>query len=396
MIGSLAWKNLARRPTRAFLLVVAVALSSSALLAAAILLLGLDSSLERGLARLGADLCVASREALVNPTSSLLVGEAGQPPLASATVAAVGVLPGVSACAPQRVLRLTDPDFCGQSSSELVAFEPARDFTVLPWVEEGHLPRPFGDGDVIVGCRHPFEPGEAVSLGGVELTVWGRLAPSGVGPHERGLFVPLATVPRLEKALAVGQPSPSAPSVLLLRLADGFTPEAVRFSLAQLGTVRVVEGEFAMIDARRSVVALLSGILALGGLMLAVTALMIAVVFSAVVGERRSELGVLLAVGMSPGRVVRLLASEAGLATGLGGLLGLAGAAGLLRLAEHTLLASLTGLGVAFSWPSAGLCALLALAGFGLATLVGVLGAAYPAWRLARRDPYELLRQESA
>ncbi len=393
MILSLAWKNLTRRPTRALLLVVAVAVCCSALLAASILLAGLDRSLDRGLSRLGADLCVVAREALVNPTSSLLVGEPGQPPLEGARVAG---LPGVAVCAPQRVLRLSDPDFCGQSSSELVAFDPAHDFTVMPWVEPGHRVTPFGDKDVIVGCRHPYQVGETVVLGGRELRVWGRLAPSGVGPHEQGLFVTFGALPGLVSALAPGQTDLALPSALLLRLSPGFTPEAVRFSVSSLPDLRVVEGGLAMTGVRQSVTSLLAGILALCGLMLGVTGLMIAVVFSAVVGERRSELGVLLAVGMTPGRLVSLIALEAGLATGCGGLVGLGGAWLLLRLAEHTVLSQLAAMGVPFEWPAAGLLAGLGGGCLALALLVGVLGAFYPAWRLGLRDPYDLLRGESA
>lgn len=394
MLWRLAWTNLARRPTRALLLLVAVAVSSSALLATSVLLAGLDGSFERGLARLGADLGVLSREALVNPTASLLTGEAGQPPLSPELVERVVGLPGVALAAPQRVLSLSNPDFCGQSSSELVAFDPARDFTVLPWVEPGHLERPFAAGDLIAGCRHPYQPGEHVALGGVELTVWGRLSPSGVGPHERGLFVTFATATRLEGSLARGQSQPGQPSVLLLRLADGFSPESVRFSLAALSELRVLEGGAVMTGVRQSVLLLLQVLLVLAGLTLTVTALMIGVVFSAVLGERKAELGVLLAVGMSPARLVSLVSLEAALATGLGGLAGLGLGLFWLRLAAHTLLARLEALGVPFAWPGGPTLATLAVATLLISLLVGWLGALYPAWRLGRREPYELMRGE--
>lgn len=379
MIFGLASRNLARRPGRALLLVLAVAVSSSALLASLVLLLGLQRGLERGLSRLGADLCVVAPGALVNPTASLLVGEMGQPALSASQVTRVRALPGVAVCAPQRVLRLSDPDFCGESSSELVLFDPASDFTVLPWVEEGHMARPFSPGDVIVGCRHPFAVGESV-LG---LTVWGRLACSGVGPHERGLFVSFADASRV--SVAPGQDF--APSVLLLRLAPGFTPESIRFALSDL---RVVEAGPGMTGVRQSVVALLQGVLCLCLVMLVVICLMIAVVFSAVVGERRFELGVLMAVGLSSWRLVGLLAAEAGLATGLGGVLGLLGAWGWLRLAEHTFLASMD-----FVWPCWGWLVGVAVVSLGVSVLVGVLGALQPAMALGQRDPYELMRGEA-
>jgi putative ABC transport system permease protein len=293
------------------------------------------------------------------------------------------------------VLRLSDPDFCGQSSSLLVAFDPLHDFTVLPWVAEGHLARPFGAGDVIVGCRHPYEPGQDLVLGGVQLHVWGKLACSGVGPHEQGLFVAFASLPTMARALAPGQEPLDAPSILILRLSGGFTPESVRFSLGRLHSVRVVEGGAVMTGVRQSVVGLLAGIVALCLGMLAVICLMVGVVFSAVVGERRAELGVLLAVGLAPWRLATLLALEAGMATGLGGLLGCLGAWLLARLARHTLLAQLASAGVTVVWPAPAVLAGMSLGTLGLALLVGAAGAVWPAWRLGRRDPYELLRGEA-
>ena len=373
---------------RAALLVLAVAVTSGALLASAILLQGLQAGLERGLARLGADLMVVARGALANPQPSLLTGESGQPPLAADVPARLEALPGVARAAPQRVLRFRDPDVCGPAQAELIAFDPVRDFTVMSWIEPDHLERPFREGDVIVGSRLPQQPGESF----MNYTVWGRLSASGVGTHERGLYVSREAIP--EEALAPDQPDPERASAVLLRLSPGFSAESLRFAIGADPGLRVIEGSQTVSGVRQSLVALLRGMLALTALMLVLTALLIGVVFSAVVTERRRELGLLAAVGMSRAGVVALVALEAGMATFLGGLLGALTALGLLRLAQHTLLYTLSSMGVAYEWPPLPVLGLTIGAGVGFCLLIGLAGGALPAWGLARRETHELVRSE--
>lgn len=373
---------------RAFLLIVAVAVTSGALLASAILVQALQSGLQSGLARLGADLMVVSRAALVNPQSTLLTAESGQPPLGPEVLLRLEGLPGVARAAPQRVLRFRDPDLCGPAQAELITFDPARDFSVLSWVEANHLARPLGDKDVIVGARLPQQPGETL----LNYTVWGRLAPSGAGTHERGVYVAQGAIPR--DLLVSQQPQLERPSAVLLRLSPGFSLESVRFAISRDATLRVVEGNQAVSAVRQSLLALLRGMLVLTAVMMLLTALLIGVVFSAVVTERRRELGLLAALGLSRTRLVALISVEAALATGLGGALGMLAGLAWLRLAEHTLVFWLGSLGVSFEWPAPPVLLETVGAGLALSCLVGLSGGALPAWALTRGECYDLMRSE--
>jgi len=361
--------------------VAAVALVTGALLASGLLLLGLRAGLERGLARLGADLMVVSRGARANPVPALLTGEAGQPPLPAGAERRLEALPGVARAAPQRVLRFANPELCGPAQAELIAFDPARDFTVLSWAED-HLPRPFGPGDVLVGSRLPYQPGDSF----MQFTVWGRLQSSGVGTHERGLFVPWESIPR--ETLAAGQTELERPSAVLLRVSPGFSAEGLRFAIGADPQLRVLEGSHALTEVRQTLVFLLTGMVGLCTAMLGLTVVMIGMLFSAVVNERQRELGLLAALGLSRRRLVALVACETSLATAVGGLLGWGVALALVRLAEHALA------GAGFEWPSQGLVVLGGLAGLLASMLVGALGGAVPALALARREPQELIRRE--
>ena len=91
--------------------------------------------------------------------------------------------------APQRIV----PVLVDGQPSNVIAFDPAKDFTVLSWLEDHH-PGPIGTGDVIVGGRLPGQPGQMLSLCGKPLGIYGRLGKTGVGPFDESYFLTFAAL----------------------------------------------------------------------------------------------------------------------------------------------------------------------------------------------------------
>jgi predicted permease len=100
------------------------------------------------------------------------------------------------------------------------------------------------------------------------------------------------------------------------------------------------------------------------------------------VARRTAEIGVRMALGAQPSDVRRMVLREAGRMVGVGLAIGLAGALALGRLVESQLY------GVRPANPVV-LCGAV-----GLLALVGLAGAAVPAWRASRVDPLEAARYE--
>jgi putative ABC transport system permease protein len=376
----LAWQGLARRRLRALFLAATVALAVAAVFTTAVVRRAVHDSLTLGVGRLGADLLIVPRETLVNITAALLVGEPTSRTLDADLMDEVARLAGVDAVAPQRVWALAEAT--AAQVPDIVVFDPARDFTVLPWLH-GRLDRPLGPGDALVGGRRPERVGEAVQLGGRTVTVRGRLDLTGVGPFDRSVFVSFDT---LDAGRHV--------SALLVRLAPGATAEQVRFALASRTAVKVVAGASLATSVRHMLTALLGGAAPLMLLVLAATVLTVGVLYSAVLTERRRELGVLLTLGARRGQVVRLILAEASLVTGAGGVAGVVLGAGALLALQRSLGFHLARLDVPFVWPAAPMLLLHGLVGVGLASCVGLAGALVPAWRLSRQEPYDLVRGE--
>src|SRR5712672_734555 len=169
LLGSLALQNLGRRKARTLLLVAAVGICTGAVFTGAVLLRSIESSMDVGFTRLGADLLVVPDGTLTNITAALLTAEPTELTLDNEMLDRLAGLKGVRRIAPQLIFR-TDLSGYGarDESVDLIAFDPERDLTVRRWLER-RLDRPLRQGDVIVGGRREEPIGSELLLYGKPL-----------------------------------------------------------------------------------------------------------------------------------------------------------------------------------------------------------------------------------
>ncbi len=104
------------------------------------------------------------------------------------------------------------------------------------------------------------------------------------------------------------------------------------------------------------------------------------------VQDRQKEHAVLQAIGFSGPRVFRLVLTESVLLSAVGGLIGVAGAMLMLKLSHLSV--SAEAVAIAFT-PTVR----LAVAGFAVSLLAGILAGVFPAWHAARTEVAPALRQ---
>ncbi len=396
LLANLALQNLGRRKARSLLLIAAVAIGSGVVFTGATLMRSIDDSMTVGFTRLGADMMVVPEGALTNITAAFLTVEPTDLVL-EADVLAKARLASVARAAPQKIARVEHSGIGSHHELvDLIGIDPMHDFTIQPWLRE-KLGREFRPGDVILGAGRDAPLGSQLLIFGKPHVVYGKLGRTGVGTHERGIFMSFETLESLAGSM------PQRPAVLapgkvtgfLVELAPGATTLQARFAiLSAVKGVKVVTGESSLSGIRQGLAALLKGILALMVLMFASMAVMVSVLFSAIVTERRTELGMLKAIGARRLQIVGMMVVEAVIATGVGGLLGVTLGVLVMRLYERSLVYYLDNIGVPFVWLDLPRTVAFAAAAIGLAAAIGALGALYPACRASRRDAYDLVRGE--
>lgn len=396
----LAIQNLGRRQTRTWMLIAAIALASAVIFSGVVAMASVTKSMQVGLSRVGADLMVVDRDALTNLTDALLTVEPTESTVAADAVRTANIA-GIARISPQRILR-TDRSGFGNPGEQvdLIGFDPATDFTILPWLSE-RLASAMQPGDVIIGGARDLPLGSQMVLFGQPFRVYGKLARTGSGTQERGIF--LADERLLALAPAIRDRLGSLPQMMepghvtgfLIQLAPGTSELQARFSLlSKIADIKVIVGGALMTGIRQGLIALLGGLVLLVAVLSISTAIMVALLFSAIMAERRRELGLLKAIGARSRQIIGMVLAEATLATAGGAAIGVLAGLLLLRLFERVLVQHLVEMGIPFvrldgtyTWSVAVAC----IVG---AALVGMAGALLPAWRMSRRDIHDLLWKE--
>jgi len=412
-----AAQNVGRRRLRAILLALAVMVGVGVGFSSFVAGWALRAGTATAFSRMGADLAVVPRGTLVNVTASLLTVQPTDETLAVDLATSLRAIAGVARVAPQRIV----PVLVDGQPANVIAFDPAQDFTVLSWLSNCH-PAPISQTDVIVGDRLPGQLGQKISLCGKPLGIYGKLGKTGVGPFDESYFLtfggltdlvafcrgsgakagPPAGTARDDAELEHGGPNlcptdlqPNRASAFLLQLSPGARIEQVKFVLAQLPDAKVVEGNTVLTSSRQALSSLVIGIALFTALQITALLILVSLLFSAIVQERYREVGLLRAMGARPNHVMAIILGEAAIITGLAGLAGLVFGAALLMAFARSLGFYFDLLGIPFSWPSPMVLELAGVLAVAASALLGVIGAFMPAWRVRRMAPHALIHTGS-
>lgn len=394
--AKLAWKNIQGSSFRSGVVVLCTMVVAGFALAMVIVIQGADQSLTLAMERLGADIVIVPKGAEVQVESALLMGDTDTAWMPAGNVAKVAAVRGVQAASPQIYLStLTGETCCAVEDMFLLAFDPATDFTVQPWLIS-NLGTALKLNEAL-GGRYIFTPpgDKDIVMYGHHVNLVGNMEPTGTN-LDASMFLTVDTARAMAKTSLTEAAKPlvipdESISTILVKVTPNLSPDIVAAWIAEeVPGVTPLVG-LSLFDAfRRQIAALLKGMVMVltitGGLSL----VLLALVFSMVANERRREIGVLRALGATRAYVFASLLSEAASLALVGGGVGIALAALVVYLFRSALMATF---GVPFLFPSIISLAGLAAGGIALSLACVMLAAFLPALRISLQEPAMAMRE---
>jgi putative ABC transport system permease protein len=388
-----AVRNLRRRPFRSGVLVAAIGLLVCVLVFALSFVTRVESSIRRTSDRLGADLIVVPTGSRGAAEDVLLDNKTKTFFMDRSILERVRKVPGIERATAQTYLATIAGSCCDVPDALVVAFDPAADFVVGPWLQAA-LGRPLHKGEAIVGAESAFNIALGLTqvdgvLFGNAFRIVGELERTGTG-LDTAIFIDeanLADVMRNGKARV----RPGQISVVFAKVAPGFDPQAVagriEDTIIETDTVARRDVGRGVLDALRDIERMFVVTFALASLLSAGLAWS---VFSGVANERAREVAIMRALGAKGSHVTRLFLLEVFLVGAAGSAAGVAAGAGL----SAVLVRGFSIVRSATLPLTAGQRLAIAAAGLAIGLGICVVGALAPVRRTRRLEPLLALKGE--
>jgi putative ABC transport system permease protein len=395
-LGGLAWRNICGSGFRSGVVAVCACLVACFALSTTMIIRGAENSLRLAIERLGADINVVPEGAETKVEGALLMGHPTSVWMPEERLKRIASVDCVAAVSPQLYLStLRDASCCAVPNLFLIAYDPATDFTVRPWLKT-RIGNELRLGESIGGTYVFTPPGEQnIKLYGYFLTLKANLEPTGTG-LDQSMFLTFETAQdvarisrtRAERPLEI---PPGCVSAALIKVSPGTNPHDVAIRIMQtVSGVTPIESPNLFQSYRKQMTGLLRSVLAVLVITLVLSTALIGLVFSMAANERRRELGVLRALGATRKFVFKSLLTEAALLALVGASAGIFLAAAGVHFFRKLIILSL---GIPFLFPAPGSLLLQILGGLLLALTSITIAALLPAFRISRQDPAVAMRE---
>ncbi|MDR0707329.1 MAG: FtsX-like permease family protein [Treponema sp.] len=396
--SALSLQNLKAKPARSVCLITIVAILAFALFGGSILALNLQQGLAAMTKRFGADLMVVPEGAAENAQAVLLRGEPKyfyfDAEIADKVAAAEGI-----ACASPQFFLTSLSESCCDAMLQLIAYDPATDFVVQPWVAEKYSGR-IEDGQVVTGSRIALRSDNTIRLLNHNYPVAARLSKSASG-LDTSVFMTMNTMRLLiARANAEGYGFLAVQdkemrrmkiSAVLVKAAPGENPRTLAAAIRRAHEgVEVVVSQSVFSSMAGTLSGFMSYVYIFSAVMWVMAVIVLAAVFSGTIHERKKEFAVLRILGATRKRLVGIVLSESSIVGIAGGIVGIA----LASLAVFPF-SALISERLALPWLDASFFNIVSLVLFCLllSALTGPLASLYAALKISGAETYITMRE---
>jgi putative ABC transport system permease protein len=302
---------------------------------------------------------------------------------------------GIACASPQFYLASLSTECC-DAEVQLIAYDPATDFVVQPWIAEKHGGT-VGDGQVVVGSRITLRPNGTIQLFNREYPVAARLSSSASG-FDTSVFMTMNTMRQLinqahaEKYnFLADKYGDGVISAVLAKVDSSKIPSVLAYEIRKQHEgveVLISQGIFSTLAATLS--GLISYIHIFSAVLWILAVVVLAAVFSLSIHERKKEFAVLRILGATRKKLTGIVLSESALAGISGGIAGILFAS-LVVFPFSTLISERLEL----PWLDAPFFNIIvaALESLFLSALAGPLASLYSAFRISGAETYYTMRE---
>lgn len=377
-LSRLPWMNLRGYTVRTGTLIFFSMLMTMTIFGGTLVVQGIEHGLRTTQSRFGADIMVTPDEADTEfDAQTFLVGaEPSYFYMDASTREAVAAVDGVEAASSQLFLASARASCCS-GRYQVIAYDPATDFTIQPWMDDSVGQAQLGENEVIVGANVLANDPDNFQLFDNTLRVVGQFDPTG-STLDNAVYMNFETAKKvIDSSLRKGLNKYSTLdtdriiSSVMVKVAPGYDAEAVAAQIRQqvpgvsvATSAKLVSGIAQSLDTTSRTVTILIAVAWGTGL------LMITLMFVLMIVERRREFATLTVAGAHRRLISRIIIREALAVNALGGVGGIIISGVLLVSFSGLVRQSLGGGFLVPSLPTLALLALAALASVGLVALV--------------------------
>lgn len=394
-INRLAWRNLTQTPFRTTCLIVITLLFAATLFGGSILTKNLSDGIAGMANRLGADILIVPYGYEKELEVALLRGEPSSFYLKADLASKVKNIKGVSAVSSQLFIASLNAGCC-TTKVQLIGFDPVTDFVISPWMQQQRTTLLTGN-EVVVGAKIVAKIGDEIMFYNQPFRVVAKMDSTGMG-FDSSVFMSMDAAYNLMKTahLITGDVDhiKDYASSIFVRVDSEYQPKtivnqimqnyAVDYNLDFVMTKSMISNIFKWLHSFSLIVYSLAAIFWL------LAVVVIFIVYSATINERRREVAILRILGASRLMLVKMLFRESIIISFIGGVIGISIAAVLLY-AFRMLICQSLGLPCAnISLMNALVYALIV---FMLTLIIAPLASIYSVLSISRTDSYHAFKE---
>lgn len=390
----LAKENIRKKPLRSLSLIGIIAIFVVFLFCGTILSKSISNGVNSLSNRLGADVIVVPEGYKANIESVLLKGEPSEFYLPDGSLEKLKNIEGVESLTPQLYVATLSASCCSYPV-QIIGIDYDTDFLIKPWLEKS-LNRQLKDDEVIVGNHIVGESNSKVKFFEEELSIVGKLEQTGMG-FDATVFVNMKTAKKLAAASERIQKNPASEgekiSTILIKLKPNYSSVEVSNKIMK---EYAKDGLFAMFSKKfvnevSSNLKVISNYIYISiAVIWIMSMILLAVVFSVILNERKKELSILRILGASKKKLSSIIIMESFYIGFYGSVVGIL--AGLVAVFSIIPIVQ-KNLNVPFLMPSILNFVLVALFSLVVGVAIGCISSFNSVRKISKTDAYLTMRE---